>query len=235
MRDGYMIGIDQWRRERDDLLAQAGMSAFSSPDQVIKALEAALADQFAKTNSNIAAGANTHVKRMASGHLTLKTPKQEEVEAGTLSRFFPQRHFVPLTEILGTIDGATGFSEGLTHLRRQYARPVQRAVLFAGVIGMGCGIGLRKMGRISGAIKEDALEHAADWALLLREHSGGERSNCRRYGRPGSPRNLSPTEWPDPHGERRPKIRGDGGLARGQSIVQIFRQGPGRQRLHLRR
>src|SRR3546814_8376598 len=28
---------------------------------------------------------------------------------------------------------------------------------------MGCGIGLRKMGRISGAIKEDALEHAADW------------------------------------------------------------------------
>ena len=28
---------------------------------------------------------------------------------------------------------------------------------------MGCGSGLRKMGRISGDIKEDALEHAADW------------------------------------------------------------------------
>ena len=161
--DGYMIGIDRWRRERDDLLAQAGMGAFSSSTEVIKALEAALADQFAKTNSKIEVGTNAYVKRMPSGHLSLKTPKQEDIDAETLSRHFPQRHFVPLTEILGTIDGATGFSESLTHLRRQYARPVQRAVLFAGVIGMGCGIGLRKMGRISGDIKEDALEHAADW------------------------------------------------------------------------
>lgn len=161
--DGYMIGADRWRRERDDLLAQAGMTAFSSPTEVLKTLEAALADQFAKTNANIEAGANAHVKRMPSGHLSLKTPKQDDVDSETLSRYFPQRHFVPLTEILGTIDGATSFSESLTHLRRQYARPVQRAVLFAGVIGMGCGIGLRKMGRISGDIKEDALEHAADW------------------------------------------------------------------------
>ncbi len=139
------------------------MTGFSSPTEVLKTLEAALADQFAKTNGNIEAGANAHIKRMPSGHLSLKTPKQDDVDSETLSRYFPQRHFVPLTEILGTIDGATGFSESLTHLRRQYARPVQRAVLFASVIGMGCGIGLRKMGRISGDIKEDALEHAADW------------------------------------------------------------------------
>ena len=207
--DGYMIGIDQWRRERDDLLAQAGMSAFSNPDQVIKALEAALADQFAKTNSNIAAGANTHVKRMPSGHLTLKTPKQEDVEAGTLSRYFPQRHFVPLTEILATIDGAAGFSESLTHLRRQYGRPVQRAVLFAGVIGMGCGIGLRKMGRISGPIKEDALEHAADWhfshenivaandqiVVVMDGLDLSPRSIAGRRGRPTRPATAKNSRW----------------------------------------
>src|SRR3546814_6709621 len=129
-----MISIDQCRRERDDLLAHAGMGAFSDPDQVIKALEAALADQFAKTNSNIAAGANTHVKRMPSGHLTLKTPKQEDVEAGTLSRYFPQRHFVPLTEILATLDGAAGFSESLTHLPRPSGSPVQRTIMLAGCL-----------------------------------------------------------------------------------------------------
>src|SRR3546814_20681734 len=93
-----MISIDQWRRERDDLLAHAGMGAFSDPDQVIKALEAALADQFAKTNSNIAAGANTHVKRMPSGHLTLKPPTQEALEAGTLSRYFPSTAERPVGE-----------------------------------------------------------------------------------------------------------------------------------------
>src|SRR5208337_231580 len=70
----------------------------------------ALAEQLAVTNGNIAAGANGHVKRMPSGHLAIKTPKQDEVDAGALSRYFPQRHFVPLTEILATIDGAAGFS-----------------------------------------------------------------------------------------------------------------------------
>jgi len=74
--DGYMIGIDHWRRERDDLLAQAGMTAFSSHTEVLKTLEAALADQFAKTNGNIEAGANAHVKRMPSGHLSLKRPSR---------------------------------------------------------------------------------------------------------------------------------------------------------------
>lgn len=72
--DGYMIGADRWR-QRDELLAQAGMTAFSSPTEVLKTLEAALADQFAKTNSNIEVGANAYVKRMPSGHLSLKTPK----------------------------------------------------------------------------------------------------------------------------------------------------------------
>ncbi len=161
--DGYMISAELWRSQRDELLAQAGMTAFSDPVEVLKALEAALAKQFATTNRNIETGANTHVKRMPSGHLSLKTPKQDDLSSETVSRFFPQRHIVPLTEVLSTINHVSGFADSLTHLRRQYARPVSRAVLFAGVIGMGCGIGLRKMGRISGDIKEDALEHAADW------------------------------------------------------------------------
>jgi TnpA family transposase len=70
---------------------------------------------------------------------------------------------VPLTEILSTVNAVSGFSDSLSHLRQQYARPIPRAVLFAGVIGLGCGIGLRKMARISGTIKEDALDHAASW------------------------------------------------------------------------
>lgn len=84
-----MIGTDRWRQERDELLAQAGMTAFSSPTEVLKTLEAALADQFAKTNCNTEAGVNAHVTRMPSGDLSLKTPKQDDVDAEPLSRHFP--------------------------------------------------------------------------------------------------------------------------------------------------
>jgi TnpA family transposase len=161
--DDYLISPDQWRHERSLLLEQAGMTAFSDPDLTLLALKKALDSQFVITNKHIADGTNIHVKQMPSGHLRVHTPKLDEVEATTLSQYFPQRHYVPLTEILSTVNEATGFTDGLAHLQQQYARPVTRAVLFAGVIGLGCGIGLRKMARISGTIKEDALEHAANW------------------------------------------------------------------------
>ena len=161
--DGYMIGADEWRRERDQLLAQAGMAGFSDPGPVLSVLKQALDAQFVRTNANITQGQNPHVKVTATGHVKLGTPKQDEVEATALSRYFPQRHYVPLTEILSTVNAVSGFSDSLAHLRQQYARPIPRAVLFAGVIGLGCGIGLRKMARISGTIKEDALDHAASW------------------------------------------------------------------------
>ena len=161
--DDYLVSSDEWRRERSQLLEQAGMTAFSDPNPVLLALKKALGGQFIITNKHIAEGTNIHVKQMPSGHLKLNTPKMDEAEATTLSLYFPQRHYVPLTEILSTVNEATGFADSLAHLQQQYARPVSRAVLFAGVIGLGCGIGLRKMARISGTIKEDALEHAANW------------------------------------------------------------------------
>jgi TnpA family transposase/signal recognition particle subunit SEC65 len=161
--DDYLITSDQWRRERSQLLTRAEMTAFSEPDSVLLALKEALDNQFLVTNKHIADGTNTHVKQMPSGHLRLNTPKMDEIEATAMSQYFPQRHYVPLTEILSTVNEATGFADSLAHLQQQYARPVSRAVLFAGVIGLGCGIGLRKMARISGTIKEDALEHAANW------------------------------------------------------------------------
>ena len=144
--DGYMIGADEWRRERDQLLAQAGMTGFSDPGAVLSVLKQALDAQFVRTNANIAQGRNPHVKVTATGHVKLGTPKQEEVEATALSRYFPQRHYVPLTEILSTVNAVSGFFDSLAHLRQQYARPIPRAVHFAGVIGLGCGIGLRKNG-----------------------------------------------------------------------------------------
>jgi hypothetical protein len=56
-----------------------------------------------------------------------------------------------------------GITDSLAHLQQKCARPVTRGVHFAGVIGLGYGIGLRKMARIPGTINEDALEHAANW------------------------------------------------------------------------
>lgn len=165
--DGYMIGLTEWQRDREALLAQAGMTRFSNAQDVLDGLKAALEKQFSATDANIKDGSNKHFKRLSSGKFTVATPKKEDADASAVALYLPRRHYVPVTEILSTVNAVTGFADNLDHLRPQYARVVPKAVLFAGVIGMGCGIGLRKMARISGTIKADALDNAATWHLSL--------------------------------------------------------------------
>ncbi len=74
---------------------------------------------------------------------------QEERKSDPLQQFFPERHYVPLTEVLATVNQHCGFLDELQHWQQQHIRSsISHRSLYAGVIGLGCGIGTRKMGRI---------------------------------------------------------------------------------------
>ena len=59
------------------------------------------------TNENITEGKNPHIKFSKSGGFILATPKQEENDAEPLQHFFPERSYVPLLEILSTVNRST--------------------------------------------------------------------------------------------------------------------------------
>ena len=84
--------------------------------------------------------------------------------AEPLQPFFPKRHVVPLTEVLATVNRYSGFLDEFQHwqLRYHHGRPSQQT-LYAGIIGLGCGIGTRKMAQISRQIQETELEHTVNW------------------------------------------------------------------------
>src|SRR6202011_6155239 len=95
---------------------------------------------------------------------TLATPKQEESDAEPLQHFFPERSYVPLLEILSTVNRYTHYVDELQHWQQRYHhRRPSEPTIFAGVIGIGCMIGLRKMMRISHPINEAELEHTVNW------------------------------------------------------------------------
>lgn len=47
-------------------------------------------------------------------------------------------------------------------------KPVPKRTQIAAIMGLGCGIGARKMGRISPQITEDELEHLVNWCFSLK-------------------------------------------------------------------
>ena len=165
--DSYLIGKERWGLERSHLLERTGMSSFTDPKPLLQELEPKLLAQFITTNERINAGSNPHLKLAKNGDFWVSTPKQEEHLTEALAPFLPVRHFVPLTGILATVSWQTKFSDELQHWQQQYNRDKPVRTLFAGLIGLGCAIGIRKMARISNQIGEEELENTVNWHFSL--------------------------------------------------------------------
>ena len=134
----------------------------------MKELDDALYKQYLTTNQNIDEGKNPHIKFKKNGNFVLSTPKQEESNAEPLQQYFPNRRFVPLVEVLATVNRFTHFVDELQHPQQRYhhGKPSE-ATIYAGIIGIGCAIGLRRMMRISRGITEAELEHTVNWHFTL--------------------------------------------------------------------
>ena len=166
--DDYLIDRVRWQRDKQHLIERAGLEALVDPRKVLKELDQALSQQYLLTNQNITEGKNPHIKFSKNGGFTLATPKQEESDAEPLQQFFPDRRFVPLVEILATVNRFSHYVDELQHPQQRYhhGKPSE-ATIYAGMIGIGCTIGLRRMMRISRGVTEAELEHTVNWHFSL--------------------------------------------------------------------
>ena len=164
--DSYLIDRQRWQRDRLLLLERAGMTEFMDANSVLKTLEAALFRQYQDTNAAI--GSNPHLHFRADGSFYVHTPALDSRETDPLQALFPQRHDVPLAQVLDTVDQHCGMLGAFGHWQQTHApQTVSRPVLLAGIMGLGCGIGIRKMARISACITEHELESAVNWRFSL--------------------------------------------------------------------
>jgi TnpA family transposase len=74
---------------------------------------------------------------------------------------------VPLTQILATVNRHALFTDELQHWQQRQQQRVREKALYAGVMGLGCGIGTRRMARIAQGVGEAELEHAVNWHFSL--------------------------------------------------------------------
>ena len=140
--DAYLIDRERWQRDKPLLIERADLQAFLDPHQVLADLDAALYRQYLTTNAHILDGKNPHIKFKKVG-FTVSTPTLEESDAEALQHYFPERDFVPLMEVLATVNRHTGWMEEFQHWqqRHHHGRPEDR-VVYAGVIGIGCANGV---------------------------------------------------------------------------------------------
>src|ERR1700675_772103 len=146
--DDYLIDRDRWQRAKQQLIERAGLEGFVDPRKTLKELDEALYQQYLLTDRNIAEGKNPHIKFKKNGGFTLSTPKQQESDAEPLQQYFPDHRVVPLVEVLATVNRFTHYVDELQHPQQRYHHgKTSEAAIYAGIIGIGCAIGLRRMMR----------------------------------------------------------------------------------------
>jgi TnpA family transposase len=166
--DDYLISKTDWKKNRAEYLERAKLTEFADCKTVLDSLKSTLDKQFKKTNQNFKAGKNPYLSVRKDGTVHVKTPKQEEVECLPLKAFFPARKYIPMIEVLATIDQATNFFDEFEHWQPKYRREKPAAkTFFAGIMGYGCDIGHRKLAQISNQINENELENVVRWYFSL--------------------------------------------------------------------
>lgn len=142
--DAYLIDRERWKREKAPLLGRAGLSEFTDPEPVLAKLNAALSHQYQTTNAHT--GDNPHLKLRKDGAFHIATPALDANEADPLGDLFPQRHDVPLAQVLETVNNHCNMLAAFEHWQQTHVRQAtSHPALLAGIMGLGCGIGVRSL------------------------------------------------------------------------------------------
>ena len=164
--DAYLIDKERWQRNKTALLERAGLTDFANPEPVLGELDETLYIQYRQTNGRFSD--NTYLKVRADGTFYVATPAVDDDGNNPLSGLFPERHDVPLAQVLETVNNHCGMLGAFEHWQQIHIRQTaSRTLLLAGIMGLGCGIGVRKMARISSQVSENELEHAVNWRFSL--------------------------------------------------------------------
>jgi len=162
--DDYLIRKDIWRNKKDELLERAQLTAFADFQQIEPELRGMLQEQYVMTNDNIRMGKNNFATVNADGTLRVVTPKIEKDDTSTGSDLFPKDRYIPLVEILPTVNKFSQFTDCFEHWQIKHNRNKPDALIFfAGIVGYGCNIGIRKIAKISRNVRQNELENTVNW------------------------------------------------------------------------
>ena len=124
--------------------------------------------QYETTNRAARDGSNPYLKVRSPGDFRVVTPALDEVDSEPLREILPKRSLVPLSEVLATVDQHCGMLGEFRHWQQvNVDQTPSTATTIAGIMGLGCAIGVQKMARISREVSERELEYAVNWRFSL--------------------------------------------------------------------
>ena len=89
------------------------------------------------------------------------TPKSKKIESHGCLEIIGQDNYLPLINILTDVGRSSDIVQSFSHFsRKTNTKKLSENILYAGIMGLGCNIGVRKMGKISKGVGPDNGQRA---------------------------------------------------------------------------
>ncbi len=165
----YLIPTARWQKERDRLLTLAGLQKFADGAGYLADLKTTLDKTYQTVNDRFREGSNTFLSIDDSGYAKVSTPATSFSEDGYNSTLLKENGIVPVLRVLRDINQTSEFIRCFKHLSPKHHKlnPTAETVL-AGILGMGCNIGIDKLSHISVGINESTLKNTVNWCFSLK-------------------------------------------------------------------
>ncbi len=167
----YLVDKITWKSQRNELLKLAGLEEFSDYNIVIKKLIELLDEKYHAVNQRVSKNLNPYLSFNEKGdnYIQVNTPALDEKETKHISAFLNQLGYIPILRVLSEVNHVTKFTKSFTHHSVKNSKTkAQASTFYAGIIGLGCNIGVSKMAQISTGINQNTMSTTVNWFFSLK-------------------------------------------------------------------
>lgn len=162
--DEYLVNKATWEKDKSQLLESTGLQNFNDYESIMQALKRVLGDKYEGVNRHFQDNLNPYLSFNKDGKFHVNTPALDDKQTEHIAALLNQGGQTPILKVLNVINSVTNFTKCFTHHNIKNAKRFLNAeICMAGIIGLGCNIGVPKMGKISSGINENTLKNTVNW------------------------------------------------------------------------
>lgn len=164
----YLIPINLWASEQDRLLVMADLTRFADGKACLDDLKESLNERYRHVN-RYHSGDNEFLNVDEHGKVKVRTPATDYSQQSAVSDILADSGIVPVLQILRELNRQHDFTRTLKHLspKNNKLKPSAETHL-AGIIGIGCNIGLNRLTKISTGLNASTLKNTVNWCFSLK-------------------------------------------------------------------
>lgn len=161
----YLINKQYWEQNKEKLIKAAGLEKHEDIDEVLCELKQTLDTKYQVINRDFSDKKNPYLS-VDQGRISIKTPKTDYDTSGFNAETLERGGIVSIQQVMNDVNQTCHFSSAFTHLSTKHSKLKPKFnTIAAGIVGLGCNIGLNKLANISLGVSENTLKNTVNWCF----------------------------------------------------------------------